>query len=279
MLLVEEIPSLETTEDARRRELNALLRACRARLRRDQVGLPLSLSRRDTGLRQEDVAIMAGLSTRWYAAFERGELTTPNSQILESISRVLRMDEAERTCLYLLASGHEPTRHEAPRATVDAGLREFVRSQVPKPTMVTDLSWQLLCWNSAVTEWFANFSDHNEEDRNFALWLFSEDAAQRFVEINSERCALIGQLHTDYARHPGHPDLERVISRLLAISHQARVLWDQFHLAPSNRYFTTCLSHPRYGQRGMFGVTVKLRSGLRLLTFTPARRPARRQSA
>jgi hypothetical protein len=72
-----------------RAELADLLRACRARLVRPSV--PGS---RSGGLRQEDIADLAGLSLRRYAAFERGEFTPPAGMVGQ-VAAALQMSEAE----------------------------------------------------------------------------------------------------------------------------------------------------------------------------------------
>ena len=90
--------------DARRSALRDFLRGCRARLLPADVGLPPSGARRVPGLRREEVAELAGVSTHWYALFESG--TTDRHFSAEFVGRVagaLQLNEQERSMLSRLA--------------------------------------------------------------------------------------------------------------------------------------------------------------------------------
>ena len=85
----------------RRGELSDLLLSCRSRLlRADGEG-------HERGLRQQDVADLIGISVRYYASFERGEIDNPSVHLVESIASALRMSIAERSALHVLAVGHD----------------------------------------------------------------------------------------------------------------------------------------------------------------------------
>jgi transcriptional regulator with XRE-family HTH domain len=61
------------------------------------------------GLKREEVAMLAGVSTEYYARLERGNLRGVSDSVLESLARTLQLDEAERTHLLDLAraSAHQ----------------------------------------------------------------------------------------------------------------------------------------------------------------------------
>lgn len=130
---------------ARRAELASLLRSCRARL-----GRPPVPGTRRRGMRQEDVAGMAGISVRAYGDFERGEYV-PNAQVVDQIASALQMSSAERSALHVLATGQDPprplarTEHSLPGEQVQA-LRELV-SRSPYAAAVTDETWTVLHYN------------------------------------------------------------------------------------------------------------------------------------
>ena len=96
--------------------LGTYLRARRALVTPEQAGLPDSGQRRVSGLRREEVALLAGISADYYLRLERGRDTNPSPQVLESLARVLRLDEVERD--YLLSLG-QPQRRARPRRRVD----------------------------------------------------------------------------------------------------------------------------------------------------------------
>jgi len=59
-------------DDNRRRDFAEFLRSRRERLQPADVGLPKGLRRRTSGLRREEVALLAGVGTTWYTWLEQG---------------------------------------------------------------------------------------------------------------------------------------------------------------------------------------------------------------
>jgi transcriptional regulator with XRE-family HTH domain len=158
-------------EDSQRREqLNGLLRTCRARTPRP--------GGQDwhRGMRQEDVAARARIGVRRYAAFERGEFV-PDTQLLEYVTVALHMTPAERTALYLLATGHDPSNqvHGHGRIPVihsDTALRQIVSQLHPYPAAVLDETWTARFWNEAMDEWSGGWFSA-QPDRHLVCYLFS----------------------------------------------------------------------------------------------------------
>ena len=67
----------------------------------EQAGLSaFGRNRRVTGLRREEVALLAGISVEYYTRLERGNATGVSEDVLEAIARALQLDEAERAHLF-----------------------------------------------------------------------------------------------------------------------------------------------------------------------------------
>jgi len=96
--------------------LGAYLRARRALVTPERVGLPNAGRRRVSGLRREEVALLAGISADYYLRLERGRDTHPSPQVLESLARVLQLDDVERDYLLSLV---QPERRARPRRRID----------------------------------------------------------------------------------------------------------------------------------------------------------------
>src|SRR3546814_6811613 len=95
-------------DESRRERLGAFLRAHRARLVPEQVGLPAAGGRRRTpGLRREEVAQLAGISTTWYVRIEQGREVAASVAALDRIARALCLTAAERAHLFTLADRSE----------------------------------------------------------------------------------------------------------------------------------------------------------------------------
>src|ERR1700746_3277544 len=83
--------------------LGRYLRVRRALVRPDSAGVPGQGSRRVPGLRREEVAFLAGVSSDYYVRLEQGRDRHPSDQVLLAIARVLQLDEDATAYLLQLA--------------------------------------------------------------------------------------------------------------------------------------------------------------------------------
>jgi len=92
-------------------EIREFLATRRAKITPGQAGLPTRGGRRRVpGLRREEVAVLAGVSTHWYIRLEKGEIADVPDEALDAVARALRLDQAERTHLFNLARAVKPAR-------------------------------------------------------------------------------------------------------------------------------------------------------------------------
>src|SRR5207342_2397772 len=96
----------------RRHELAAFLRSRRERITPEDAGLPGGYRRRTAGLRREEVAQLSGVGVTWYTWLEQGRPINASAQVLDAVSRTLRLDEHERSHLFTLAGTPD---HASPR--------------------------------------------------------------------------------------------------------------------------------------------------------------------
>src|ERR1700742_2849867 len=75
------------------RGLAGFLRARRELLKPGDVGLPGGERRRVEGLRREEVAMLAGISTEYYLNLEQGRDHQPSEQVLDGLARALQLDD------------------------------------------------------------------------------------------------------------------------------------------------------------------------------------------
>ena len=90
--------------------LSAFLKGQRAKISPESIGLPPGSRRRTPGLRREEVAQLAGVSTTWYTWLEQGRDIQVSSSVLDCVANALQLNADERRYLYSLAleSGAEP---------------------------------------------------------------------------------------------------------------------------------------------------------------------------
>jgi transcriptional regulator with XRE-family HTH domain len=96
--------------------LGDYLRARRALVTPERVGLPAGAHRRVAGLRREEVSLLAGISADYYLRLERGRDNNPSAQVLEALARVLQLDDVESQ--YLMGLG-SPRPHQRAHRRVE----------------------------------------------------------------------------------------------------------------------------------------------------------------
>ena len=84
--------------------LGDYLRARRGQVRPEDVGLVPGPRRRVQGLRREELATLAGISSDYYLRLEQGRDKNPSAQILDALARALRLDVKATEHLHQLAS-------------------------------------------------------------------------------------------------------------------------------------------------------------------------------
>src|ERR1700749_461988 len=115
---------LNMSDDDRTNPLGSYLRARRALVTPEQAGVSAGGNRRVPGLRREEVALLAGISADYYLRLERGRDRSPSPQGLESLARVLHLDELEQEYLLGLAASRPGPRRRRKPERVPARLHQ-----------------------------------------------------------------------------------------------------------------------------------------------------------
>jgi transcriptional regulator with XRE-family HTH domain len=221
-----------TDEVTRRKDLFDFLSAARGRVGPAALGLVTPPRRRSQGLLQADVADLLGVSGRWYNGFECGTKTA-SDEMLDTIAGLLRLTPAERVHLYLLATGHDPAPATVqPPEGASAVLARLVHQMgdLAVPALVTDIAWNVLAWNRALTTWFPDPASFPPAARNLVLWAFTDDLERYVRDADCFRRTYIGWVHLAAAGRPDDPRLAHLVDRLQNIP-AARELWRKQHIA------------------------------------------------
>jgi transcriptional regulator with XRE-family HTH domain len=152
-----------------RRAFGAFLSSGRARLLPADFGLPPG-PRRTSGLRREEVALLAGVSVSWYTWLEQGRDIQPSADALRRIGKVLQLDRVEQAHLYALAALDAPA-FEADGA-VSPALAQLVQAMDPIPAYVRNARLDILVWNDAIAELFVDYGSLQPHERNTLRLLF-----------------------------------------------------------------------------------------------------------
>ncbi|MBU6533004.1 helix-turn-helix transcriptional regulator [Streptomyces sp. NPDC057245] len=203
-------------------ELGEFLRAHRARLRPGDVGLASYGARRVAGLRREEVAVLAGMNSDYYARLEQGRERSPSSQILDAISGALRMDDAAREHLYRLAGVVRDDDRDLPREAVGTPLRQLLDGYTSAPAFVLNPAKDFLAANALAEALFSPFRAVD----NLARMTFLDPAARGFFKPwdRSAEAVVAGLRHAT-GLGPHYPRLYELIDSLTRASEDFAALW------------------------------------------------------
>jgi transcriptional regulator with XRE-family HTH domain len=208
----------------RKDEVREFLISRRANVTPEQAGLPDAGERRVPGLRREEVAMLAGVSTDYYTRLERGKIRGASESVLNAIARALQLDDVERAHLFDLArtapaaAGRKPARR-AVRASV-----QRVLDNMTIPAVVVNAQQDLVASNVAGR---ALFAPHFEADEpNFARFIFLDSRARDFYADWPLACRLTAaMIRFEAGRDPLNRDLTALIGELSTRSPQFRENW------------------------------------------------------
>ena len=165
--------------------LAAFLRSRRAGLRPEDVGLAAGPRRLVPGLRREEVAALAGMSTDYYVRMEQGRSPQPSEQMLSALARAIRLSNEERDYLYRLAGHNVPSRTPQDTHVVPALLRVFDRLD-QTPALILSTLNETLAQNRLGAALLGDHSQHSGLARS-AIYRWFTDPAEREIYPVADR--------------------------------------------------------------------------------------------
>ncbi len=255
---------------SRSRELADLLRSRRERLQPADVGLSAGARRRTRGLRREEVAQLAAISTTYYTFLEQGRDVHPSRQVLDALARALRLAPAERAHLHELAHGHQTPEPPQPDEILAPAVAALVDRLDPHPTYVTGRRFDVLAANRAARALWTDWPALPPQERNMLWWIFTVPAARTIlIDWEAEASALLARFRAAADRHPSEPEFAALIQRLQAASAEAKAWWPR-HDVVALSSGTKRLHHPVLGDLELEHVVLQLADDpeQKLVTFT-----------
>jgi transcriptional regulator with XRE-family HTH domain len=231
----------------RRQELANFLRTRRARISPEQVGLPTRLRRRISGLRRDEVALLAGMSVDWYTWLEQGRAINVSEQVLESLVQALQLNAHEREHLYLLACQHLPPEMPEVNETVSPTLQHFLDHLGTSPAYVTGQRWDIVAWNEAACAVFGDFRRMTKRERNI-VWRTFTSPTHRQLLVDWERNAqhILARFRASCRHFLGDPWLTELVEDLKLTSSEFREWWPRHDVQGASEG-RKALNHPSAG--------------------------------
>jgi transcriptional regulator with XRE-family HTH domain len=230
-------------QDAPANRLGEYLRARRDLVTPDQAGIPTSPNRRVSGLRREEVAMLAGISGDYYLRLERGRDHNPSPQVLEALSRVLLLDDVETD--YLLSLGATKPNKRARRKTIRVPDRlHHLLTSIQVPAFIETRYFDVLAANALA----ASLSPRLVPGRNRLQDLFLDQEERQFHDdwdkaTADSVAAFRGSIGDDIS----DPRVVEIVGELSLASRRFQQLWarqDVLRLEGG----TATVTHPEVGE-------------------------------
>ncbi|SDF40914.1 Helix-turn-helix domain-containing protein [Lentzea fradiae] len=224
--------------------LGEFLRARREALRPQDVGLPEHGRRRVKGLRREEVAILAGVSSDYYMRLEQGRESSPSPQVVDAVARALRLDDAATEHLWLLVRPREANLWaNTDGIPVSPQLRQLMDTWIGSPAFVIGPALDILACNAMATALHDGFAAGD----NLARMVFLDPAGREFYQ-EWERAAdsCVAEIRAAYGHDPANARITEVVAELSAGSPEFARRWAAHEVKPKTQEGKH-LRHPDVG--------------------------------
>lgn len=204
--------------------------------------------RRTPGLRREEVAQRANISTTWYTWLEQGRGGNPSADVLNRIAKALMLTEVEREHLFLIGLGHPPDVRYRGADAITPRLQRVLDALPDSPAIVRTATWDVVAWNPAATAVLVDFASLPPAERNVLRMMFC-DARVRAAQFDWESVArfLVGAFRIDAARAGASADVAPLVSELSVSSPEFAAMWREHDLQPDRGDGVKRLRHPVLG--------------------------------
>ena len=251
-------------------EFGQAVRRWRDRVSPEAAGLPTGGHRRASGLRREELALLAGISVDYVTRLEQGRAGNPSAQVVESLARALRLAGPERAHLFRLA-GLSPPGPDAVPTYITPSVQRLIDRFDNTPVAVYDATWTMLLHNQPYAALMGDPSGWRGYQRNGVWRAFLGEpgrARQTPEEFRAFQAALASDLRAAAATYPADQSLRKLVAELRANSARFRELWDSGTVG-RHEAARKVIDHPTVGSLTLDCDVLTVRgSDLRVMVYT-----------
>ncbi|GIN37336.1 MULTISPECIES: helix-turn-helix transcriptional regulator [Heyndrickxia] len=259
--------------ETRLQEMSDFLKTKRSRIHPHMVGLPAGTRRRTPGLRREEVAQLAGVSTTWYTWLEQGRDIKVSASVLDAVSNALQLNTDERKYLFALAmeEGVKSSELDEEEAIISPSLKKILKELQYCPTIITDRKCHIVGWNQAAANVFLDFEKVEDKQRNLIYLVFARKEL-RSLAVNWEHFVkgFLAIFRTYYGQYVADPWYSDFIEKMEKDFPEFQELWNESEVSSAPEV----LIEFRHGKAGkmLFNLTslqVQGNHDLRCSVYTP----------
>lgn len=224
--------------------LGDFLRARREALKPQDVGLPEHGRRRVPGLRREEVAMLAGVSSDYYMRLEQGRETSPSPQVIDAIAAALHLDDEAHDHLRRLTRARQERRGvPAGHDTISPQLLRLIDNWPDTPAFILGPALDVLAHNALAAALHSGFQRFD----NLARMVFLDPAGRAFYQDWDKAAnSCVAELRAAYGHDPDSPRITEVVDTLRARSPEFAELWAR-HEVKGKTQQAKNLAHPEVG--------------------------------
>lgn len=182
--------------------------------------------RRTPGLRREEIAQRANISTTWYAWLEQGRGGAPSADVLDRIATGLMLTDPEREHLFMLGLGHPPEVRYKAAEGITPRLQRVLDALEVSPAVVKTALWDVVGWNRAAAVLLTDYGALPVAERNILRLIFS-NAQVRAKQEDWQSVArfVVGAFRADAARAGAVAEIGQFVEEMSKLSPEFEALW------------------------------------------------------
>jgi transcriptional regulator with XRE-family HTH domain len=228
------------------------------------------------GLRREEVALLAGMSTEYYIRLERGNAKGVSESVLEGISQALKLDDAERAHLYNLVRAANEGTHTARRRSparaqqIQPGVQRMIDAMTALPTIVQNERLDLVASNQLGRAFYSEMYIQPQRPANFGRFIFLDSRSRGFYrDWDDTARQTVALLRSAAGRAPYDRNLSDLIGELATRSDDFRTLWAA-HDVRLHHSASKQVHHPIVGDLDLTFERLEIASdkGLSIIAYT-----------